>query len=214
MNAQSVLRPIRGLYAVTPDEASTDVLISKVTSAIAGGARFVQYRNKSASVNLRLQQARALKTLCETHGACLIVNDHVEVAVDVDAGGVHLGAEDGSDVDARRVLGRDKIVGVSCYNKLELALSAQDRGVDYIAFGSFFPSSVKPGAVHAPLTLLANARRELRIPIVAIGGITLANAPSLVAAGADALAVISALFADAAIEDTARRFSDLYEAGS
>ena len=203
---------MRGLYAITPDEPSTDILLEKVASAIAGGAHFVQYRHKSASASLRLQQARALKTLCEAQGARLIVNDDVGLAAEVDAAGVHLGAEDACDVHARRTLGAGKIIGMSCYNKLELAVAAQARGVDYVAFGSFFLSSVKPGAVHAPLALLASAKLQLSVPVVAIGGITLTNAPSLVAAGADALAVISALFADASVAETARRFCALYEA--
>lgn len=202
---------MRGLYAVTPDTADTGALIQKVNAAIAGGARFIQYRNKTATPDLRLEQARALKSLCKRGGASLIINDHVELALAVGADGVHLGAEDESAHEARQALGPDRLIGVSCYNKFELAIAAERRAADYVAFGSFFPSRVKPDAVHASVDLLKRAKRELKIPVAAIGGITIENAGELVAAGADALAVISALFGACDVTSTARRFVALYE---
>ncbi|MGZ5092668.1 MAG: thiamine phosphate synthase [Burkholderiales bacterium] len=212
MNAQ-VSRPrTRGLYAVTPDVADTQALVAQVSAAIMGGTRFVQYRNKIATAGVRLEQAYALKSLCNKTGACLIINDHVELALAIDADGVHVGAEDTSVHEARRALGHEKVVGVSCYNELALALSAQASGADYVAFGSFFPSRIKPGAVHAPLDLLIDARRQLNVPIVAIGGITVENGASLVAAGASALAVISALFQAPDVTRAAQRFTTLFEA--
>jgi thiamine-phosphate pyrophosphorylase len=204
---------MHGLYAVTPDMADTETLVSLVSAAIAGGSRFVQYRNKIASAALQLEQARALKSLCDSAGASLIINDSVEVAVEVEAAGVHLGADDSDVGQARAALGRGKLIGVSCYNRLELARAAESSGADYVAFGSFFPSQVKPGAVRASLELLREAGREVPVPIVAIGGITIHNAPPLVGAGANALAVISALFDAPDVSAAARSFSALYPAG-
>jgi thiamine-phosphate pyrophosphorylase len=196
---------------VTPDEAHTPTLLAQVTAALEGGARTVQYRNKTASTALRREQGRALKALCDAHRAALIVNDFADLAAELDAAGVHLGADDGAMPLARAALGPSKLIGVSCYNRLELALDAQAGGADYVAFGSFFASKVKPGAVHAPLGLLAQARRELDVPIVAIGGITIANARALVDAGADALAVISAVFGADDVHAAAQSFASLYD---
>jgi len=201
---------MRGLYAVTPDEPDTDRLVAAVCDAISGGARLVQYRNKSAPERLRVEQARALKALCASRSAALIVNDHVELALESDADGVHLGGDDGSCVEARRKLGTAKLIGISCYDRIALAFEAERAGADYVAFGSFFPSRIKPGAVQAPLALLAQAQRELGVPIVAIGGITSVNAASLVQAGADAVAVISALFDAPDVAAAARQFEALF----
>ena len=200
----------RGLYAVTPDEADTHVLVDKVSAAVRGGARVVQYRNKTASPALRAEQALALKRACDAHGALLIVNDHAELAREIDAAGVHIGADDGDIATARAIVGKDKLVGVSCYKKLELGRDAEARGADYVAFGSFFLSSVKPSAVRAPLDLLREAKRTLDVPVVAIGGITIDNAPALIDAGADGVAVITALFGATDTAAAARAFSALY----
>lgn len=205
---------IRGLYAVTPDEPDTATLVAQVSAALSGGARFVQYRNKTASPSLRLEQARALKPVCDAHGAALIINDHVALAHAVDAAGVHLGAEDGAVEAARDAIGAGKLIGVSCYNQLDPANAAQASGADYVAFGSFFPSRIKPDAVQAPIDLLLRARRTLSIPVVAIGGITPGNAEVLIANGADALAVITAVFGAADIAAAARAFTILFEARS
>jgi len=199
-----------GLYAVTPDVSDTPDLLAAAEAALAGGARLLQYRNKAASAALRLLQGRALRALCREYRVPLIINDHLDLALALDADGLHLGAEDGSLTAARARLGPEKILGVSCYDRLERAHEAERLGADYVAFGSFFPSSVKPGAVCAPLALLGNAKRRLSTPVVAIGGITLDNAPQLIAAGADGVAVISALFAAEDIRLAARRFSALF----
>lgn len=185
---------ISGLYAVTPDEPDTARLMAKVRDALAGGARAIQYRNKTADAALRLEQATALFKACRGCAVPLIINDHLELALEIDADGVHLGGEDGSIAAARQNLGPDKILGATCHNRLQTALEAERAGASYVAFGSFFASSVKPGAARAPLELLREARKKLSVPLVAIGGITRANAPQLVAAGADSVAVISALF--------------------
>ncbi len=201
---------ISGLYAVTPDIADTPGLLATAEAALAGGARLLQYRNKSASSALRLAQARALLALCRGFQVALIINDHLELALAVNADGLHLGAEDGSLAAARERLGPARILGASCYDRLERALAAERLGADYVAFGSFFPSSVKPVAVRAPLALLRQAKRRLSVPVVAIGGITLDNAPQLIAGGADGVAVVSALFGADDVRLAARRFSALF----
>lgn len=204
-------RGISGLYAVTPDVADTPRLIPKAQAALAGGARLLQYRNKSAGPALKLAQAHALLALCRKYRALFIVNDHLDLALAVNADGLHLGADDGSLAAARAQLGPARLLGASCYDRLELALEAELLGADYVAFGSFYPSRVKPGAVRAPLALLREARRRLSIPVVAIGGITHENAPQLIAAGAHSLAVVSALFDADDVELAARRFNALFE---
>ena len=204
---------IRGLYTITPDEPDTAELLRKVRLALLGGARVVQYRNKVADMALRLEQAKALCELTREFAVPLIINDDVALAQQVDAGGVHLGGADGCVADARALLGGGKLIGVSCYNRLPLAHEAVQQGADYVAFGSFFASSVKPQAVVAMPDLLRQARRELNVPIVAIGGITARNGAQLLAAGADALAVISAVFDAPDVEGAAREFFHLFEQG-
>ena len=205
---------VRGLYAVTPDIADTAELTAKVEAALAGGASVVQYRNKIAGADSRAAQARALQQLCRLKHVPLIINDRLDLAISVDASGLHLGKDDGSLAEARARLGAGKLLGVSCYNRIDSAVSAVEAGADYVAFCSFFPSTVKPGAVQAPTALLREAKRKLGVPIVAIGGITLDNAAQLISAGADALAVISALFSAPDIRLAAERFSGLFSSAA
>jgi thiamine-phosphate pyrophosphorylase len=201
--------PIKGLYAITPDEADTAELVRKVRLALSGGARVLQYRNKAATAALKLEQASALRELTREFAVPLIINDDALLARQVDADGVHLGETDGSLTAARALLGSARLIGVSCYNRLELAHQAARQGADYVAFGSFFISTVKPGAVAATPELLRQARREIAIPLVAIGGITADNGAQLLQAGADALAVISAVFNAGDIRNAARQFANL-----
>ena len=203
-------RGIKGLYAITPDCADTADLLRRVRLALAGGARVLQYRNKSADAVLRLAQASALRQLACEFAVPFIVNDDAHLAAQVAADGVHLGAMDGSLDAARAVLGKHGIIGVSCYNRISLAREAVSKGADYVAFGAFFPSGVKPAAVAADAGLLRQARAELAVPLVAIGGINAQNGAALVQAGADALAVISALFEAVDITATAQDFSKLF----
>lgn len=202
---------IAGLYAIA-DMAQLEParLLEAVAQAIAGGATIVQYRDKFPQANGRREQAAKLAQLCKRHGVPLIVNDDVELAYSIAAAGVHLGREDPPLAQARQRLGSRAIVGISCYNQLERALSAAAEGADYVAFGSFFPSATKPAAPRASLELLREARQRLRIPIVAIGGITPENGGALVAAGADALAVIHGLFAQVDVCAAARRYVALF----
>ncbi len=202
---------IKGLYALTPDSIDITDLLHRVRLALNGGVQVSQYRNKIADANLRLIQARALRTLTREFGVTYIVNDDAKLAAEVDADGVHLGASDGEIKPARALLGKDKLIGVSCYNKLQLARDAVLAGADYVAFGAFFSSTVKPGAAVATLGLLHEARMELSLPIVAIGGINAGNGAELVAAGADAVAVISTLFEAADIQLAAQNLTKLFE---
>ena len=213
MSACTARPALRGLYAITPDGGSRDELEKQVDAALRGGARLVQYRDKSHDGTQRLQIANALRALCHRYGARLIINDDVALAIAVDADGVHLGAHDGDLAQARRALGADKLLGASCYADFSLARRAQAAGADYVAFGAVYPSPTKPHAVRAPHTLFARCRAELGgfgIASCAIGGITLANAPALLAAGADLIAVISDLFAAPDIGARAAQFSQLY----
>jgi thiamine-phosphate pyrophosphorylase len=181
---------MRGLYPITPDTADTDALLRKVEEALKAGVAMLQYRNKSISKDKRLLQAKALALLTRGYGVPLIVNDDVDIALAVAANGAHIGKDDGELGAARAQLG-GKILGVSCYDSLESARAAVRAGADYVAFGSVFPSPTKPGAKRAPLSLF---HHDLGVPLCAIGGITLGNAPALIAAGASLLAVISDLF--------------------
>lgn len=203
-------RAIENLYAITPDETDTMALLGKVRLALQGGVQILQYRNKSADVALKLEQAQALRRLTREFDTTFIVNDDARLALQVEADGVHLGGEDGEISAAKATLGEAGIIGVSCYNRTSLAMEAVRQGANYVAFGAFFPSTVKPGAMQAKPTLLQAARRELNVPVVAIGGITHQNGAALVEAGADALAVISALWNAPDIEQAARQFSTLF----
>jgi thiamine-phosphate pyrophosphorylase len=202
------------LYAITPDGLGTAELLRMTRLALSGGARVVQYRNKNADIGLKLQQAQALRQLTREFDATYIVNDDAGLALQAEADGVHLGSTDDSLADARALLGNKSIIGVSCYNRLELARDAVRQGADYVAFGAFFPSGVKPDAAKAEAALLQAARRELSVPIVAIGGITPANGAALVEMGADALAVISALWDVPDVAGAATEFSNLFEQGN
>jgi thiamine-phosphate pyrophosphorylase len=181
---------MRGLYAITPDVVDTDVLARKVEQALAAGVAMLQYRNKMLSRERRLLQAKTLAPIARGYGVPFIVNDDLEIALAVGANGAHLGKDDGDLAAARSKLA-GKILGASCYGDLEKAKAAVKTGADYVAFGSVFPSPTKPDAVRAPLSLFKN---DLGVPLCAIGGITLQNAPALIAAGASLLAVISDLF--------------------
>ena len=203
---------LRGLYAITdPALAARAGLVDAVARALAGGARAVQYRDKGADVARRQAEAAALASLCRAAGALFIVNDDVELAVSVGADGVHLGRDDAAIAAARARLGPDRLVGASCYDQLALAHAAVAAGADYVAFGSFHPSPTKPDAVRADAGLLRRARRALAVPLVAIGGITPENGAPLVAAGADMLAVIHALFGASDVRAAAAAFARLFD---
>lgn len=204
---------LRGLCAITLDDPLLPRLSALVKAALDGGTPFVQYRNKMASRPLRRAQAAEMLRICRASGAKLIINDDVWLAVEIGADGAHLGRDDapgGSLAAARDALGPKRILGVSCYNELDRAEEAAAAGADYLAFGSMFSSRTKPAAVRAPLELLGEARRRFGLPIAAIGGITLENAPELIAAGADILAVVSDLFDAMDIKARAEAYQELF----
>ncbi|MEQ1621970.1 MAG: thiamine phosphate synthase [Methylococcales bacterium] len=201
--------PLRGLYAITqPENKSPDALLAEVEAAIRGGAVIVQYRDKNPIDASHL--AKQLLTLCQRHSVPLLINDNAELAASIGANGVHLGQEDGAIELARKLLGANAIIGVSCYNSLERAIAAQEQGADYVAFGRFFPSGSKPLAAPAQLDTLHQAKALLTLPIVAIGGILPENGQCLLDAGADLLAVIGGLF-DSEVETSARAYSQLFK---
>ncbi|MCB1738670.1 MAG: thiamine phosphate synthase [Gammaproteobacteria bacterium] len=195
---------LRGLYAIT--QAHPD-LPQQVELALRGGARIIQYRDKTDDAARRRTEASALLTRCRDHDALLLINDDVELAAEIGADGVHVGREDASYQHARATLGDDAIIGVSCYNRLELARDAQSQGADYVAFGSFFPSPTKPDAVPADFALLTMAHAELQIPVCAIGGISIDFAAAIISAGADMIAVVSGVFGADDIEAAAQAYA-------
>jgi thiamine-phosphate pyrophosphorylase len=210
--AQRAIDPpsLRGLYAVTPDCADSSRLLVDVAAALAGGCRIVQYRNKTAGPDLRRQQAAALAGCCRSAGVRLIINDDVELALEVGAAGVHLGGDDGDLELARARLGASRLLGVSCYDDPAQVRRAVAAGADYVALGAMYPSATKPLARRASLDLLRAVKASCPVPVATIGGINLDNAATLVAAGADMVAVVSALFDSPEIESRARAFQKLF----
>lgn len=197
--------PAFGLYAITDTQACEERgVVECVRLAIAGGARIVQYRDKSNEHHRREREAGELLALCRQWAVPLIINDDLCLALRIGADGVHVGRDDGSIEHARDALSADAIVGASCYHEFSLARSASAAGASYVAFGRFFDSRTKPGRPLASPDLLALAKAELRIPTAAIGGIDAANAHGLVTAGANFLACIHSLFGQEDIESAAR----------
>lgn len=201
----------RGLYAVT--NGPREDLLAAAQAAIDGGTRLLQYRDKTNDAARRLHEARALAAVCARHDVPLIVNDDVELALACGAAGVHLGEHDGDVAAARAKLGRGAVIGVSCYDSLQRARDVASAGADYLAFGAFFPSRTKPHNRRATPQLLHDAK-VFGLPLVAIGGITADNASLLIEAGADLLAVVSAVFGAADMRAAARRFADLFDHSS
>ncbi len=199
-----------GLYAIT-DDSLQDQLAIAIEAALAGGCRLIQYRSKQRSASERQQEACALLALCNRYNAKLFINDDVALAKSIGAHGVHLGQEDTSLAEARALLGPQAIIGITCHNSLDLARAAQAGGADYVAFGRFFPSTTKHSAPPADLSVLTAAKTSLAIPVVAIGGITLDNAPAVVQAGADMLAVVGDLFGATDINARARAYTALFQ---
>lgn len=206
----SLLRsPLRGkgVYAIT--DGPRDDLFAAVEAALAGGARLLQYRDKTADAERRRSEADEISRICARYDIPFIVNDDVALANET-GGGVHLGREDVSIAEARDVLGPDAIIGVSCYGSIERARQLAAEGADYLAFGAMYPSTTKPHAPVAPHDVLTQAR-SLGLPVVAIGGINLDNARAVIDAGADYIAVVSAIFAAPDIQTATRRFADLFD---
>lgn len=199
---------LNGLYAITDERLIAEENFNHIIeSALQGGTRIIQYRDKSDNQKKRLQQASNLRALCQQYQALCIINDDIELAKAVAADGVHLGKEDTSLTQARQLLGEDAIIGVSCYNDLSLALDAEKNSASYVAFGAFFSSPTKPHAVNADLNIIARAKQQLSIPVCAIGGITDKNIQQLIQQGTDMAAVISSLFSADDVKHRADRLS-------
>ncbi len=213
MRSNAGREALRGLYAITPEARDSAWLAARVAECIDGGASLVQYRAKEAAPGLALEQARLLAQLCRARRVPLIVNDSVELAIAAGAQGVHLGRDD-PDVRGARAAFRDAIIGVSCYDDPSLAGKAAAAGADYVAIGSVFASPTKPGARRSSLESLAAAAENSGLPVAAIGGITLENAPRAIASGADMVAVITALFDAADVRAAAQSFARLFDASA
>jgi thiamine-phosphate pyrophosphorylase len=200
--------PLAGLYGITSAEICRDEdrLLRAVTAALRGGTRWLQYRDKQATPAERLRRAGALAALCRDHGAGFVVNDDVQLALAVEADGVHIGARDGDIAATRAQLGTDRVLGVTCGDSLARARNAIAFGASYVAFGRLFPSNTKPDAPPAALETVREAVKTLSVPVCAIGGITPANLPAVTATGAALIAVVDGLFGAEHIELTARAY--------
>ncbi|MFC3109788.1 thiamine phosphate synthase [Undibacterium arcticum] len=201
---------MNGLYLVTPDWDDTGKLLATTEAALRGGAALLQYRHKTASDALRHEQAQALLALCRRFQRPLIINDFVELCVALDADGVHVGGTDATVAQVRAALGTDKIVGASCYGSLQLAHDAHRAGASYVAFGGFYPSRVKKYPVTTPFDIVSQAKAQIPLPNVVIGGMTQENAAPLVAYGADMVAAISSVYLADDPEAAARGFAELF----
>jgi thiamine-phosphate pyrophosphorylase len=190
--------------------ADLNALIQKTQWAIEGGAFMVQYRSKIQDRDVKMQQCAAILRLCREYEIPCIVNDDVEMCRVLDADGVHLGEEDDNIAEVRRILGEDAIIGSSCYDQLNRANEVQKEGATYVAFGAVFPTTTKPHAPRATLALLREAKSQIQIPVVAIGGITVNNAHEVIETGVDAIAVITSLYESNAIKETAETFSRMF----
>jgi thiamine-phosphate pyrophosphorylase len=204
------MNKLRGIYAITDNRLTPETtLLEQVEQALTGGVRILQYRDKQSPAELRQQQASALARLCHDYDALLIINDDVELARSSEADGVHLGQDDDGISHARNALGRQAIIGASCYNRIELAQHAQKAGASYVAFGRFFTSQTKPNAIQAELDVLIQAQ-NLGVPVCAIGGINRQNADNIVSAGADMIAVVDGIFGQPDIRKAASDLASLF----
>ncbi|HTH44642.1 MAG TPA: thiamine phosphate synthase [Oxalicibacterium sp.] len=201
---------LRGLYVVTPDWDDTKKLVEVSEQALKGGVALLQYRHKTASDALRREQAEALLALCRKYAVPFIINDFVQLCIDIDADGIHVGGTDKSVAEVRAMIGADKILGSSCYGDLALAHAAEKAGASYVAFGGFYPSRVKKYPVTTPQTIVADWKAQGKVPSVVIGGMTRDNATPLVANGADMVAAISSVYLANDPQAAAREFAELF----
>lgn len=209
---QSHSPAINGLYAITPDSMHTEELVDKVQKVLQGGVKLLQYRNKSANRGLLREQAQVLLLLCRRYHVPMIVNDDLDLALEIDADGVHLGQDDLARCEVKdRLIGYGRILGISCYNQLELALQAQQLCADYVAFGAFFPSATKPGAAKVTIDWIHQTKKQITIPIVGIGGIRLTNAAAVIQSGCAAIAVSDDLFNTYDIQLRAQQLAQLFK---
>lgn len=202
---------IKGIYAITDEKLISISSFENTTKeVIEAGISAIQYRSKSLPYKTQLYQCRHLREICTSFGVLFIVNDNIELAITTNADGIHLGKDDDDIQTARKSLGKNKIIGVSCYNSLERALLAEKNGADYIAFGRFFPSKTKPNAPQADIKTLIKASKSISIPIVAIGGIDISNGKNLIDNGASSLAVINSIFDSDSPKESTEKLCSLF----
>lgn len=202
---------MKGLYIVTPDWDETDKMLGATEAALQGGVTLVQYRHKTASAELRKEQATKLLALCRKYERPLVINDFVDLCMEIGADGIHVGGTDAPVAQVRAVIGQDKILGASCYGSLELAQKAHEAGASYIAFGGFYPSRVKRYEVSTPVDIITRAKQQLPVPVVVIGGMTQQNSVPLIKAGADMVAAISSVYMTDDPQAAAQKFVDLFK---
>ena len=202
---------MKGLYLVTPDWDDTEALIKATEIALSAGVGLLQYRHKTATGELRLEQATALLKLCRQYNVPFIVNDHIDLCIALDADGIHVGGTDASVAVVRTLIGKDKILGASCYGDFALAEQAQIAGASYVAFGGFYPSRVKKYEVSTPASIVSKAKSELTLPVCVIGGMTPENAQPLVKEGTDMVAAISSVYSAEDIATAVRDFAALFK---
>jgi len=203
---------MKGLYIVTPDWDDTARLLDVTEKALQGGAVMVQYRHKSATHEQRREQAKVLQALCRRYGKPFIINDFIDLCLELDTDGIHVGESDEAVAVVRAKVGPSKIVGASCYGNMDLVRKAYQAGASYVAFGGFYPSRIKKYPVTTELDIVAQMKKEIpSLPSVAIGGITLENAVPLVSQGVDMISVISSVYFAENPEEAARAFSRLFE---
>lgn len=201
---------MKGLYIVTPDWDDTDKMVSATEAAIKGGVALVQYRHKTASPELRKEQASRLLALCRQYNRPFIINDFIELCLELDADGIHVGGTDAPVAEVRKMVGPNKILGASCYGSLELAHKANEAGASYVAFGGFYPSRVKKYEVTTPVDIITRAKQQLPVPVVVIGGMTQENSVPLVKAGTDMVAAISSVYMTDDPQASAQAFVKLF----
>ena len=200
-----------GLYLVTPNWDDTEKLLAVSEIALRAGVSLMQYRHKTASTALRFEQAQALLKLCRAHRIPLVINDHIALCSELDADGVHVGGTDMSVAQARMLLGKNKIIGASCYGVLVLAKKACEQQASYVAFGGFYPSVVKQYAVTTQADILDRAKAVIPLPIVVIGGMTPELAQPLVNRGANLVAAISSVYNSVDPHGAVREFISLFK---
>jgi thiamine-phosphate pyrophosphorylase len=202
---------LRGLYAITDTHLIPRArFAATVEAAVRGGATMIQLREKEAPRAEIVRLGREILAVTRRYGALLIINDHPSVVQEIGADGVHVGREDPSIAEARALLGPQAIIGASCYGDIERAVEAEKAGADYVAFGTPFPSPTKPKRTDISVEIFRQAKQSVRVPVFAIGGITLANAQQIIAAGADGIALVSGVFAQPNVEAAARALAQLF----
>ena len=204
-------KSLSGLYLVTPDWDDTKQLLTISEQALQGGAAILQYRHKTANPTLRLEQAQALLTLCRRYDCLFIINDHIDLCLQIDADGIHVGGTDASVSQVRAQVGAQKIVGASCYGSMALAQSAYEQGASYVAYGGFYPSRIKKYDVTTPLDIVTLSKQQIPLPTCVIGGMTQQNCLPFIAQKTDMVAAISSVYFADNPKAAAQQFCALFD---